>query len=130
MTSRVAGGLTSKDKSMTSCLYCTQVTTFKCGGFTIGFGMSHLVWDGHGVVHFLMNLMSLARGGPLMFPVDPDRTMLKARNPPTPKYDHPESLKPDELPASMTGPFTTPDASKSDFQGLFASKKHITKVLS
>ena len=86
--------------------------------------------DGPGVVQFLMNLVSLARGGPLMFHVDPDRTMLKARNPPTPKYDHPEYLKLDELSASMAGPFTTPDAAKSDFEGLFASKKHITKVLS
>lgn len=105
------------------------MTTLKCGGFVIGFGMSHQVWDGHGVVEFLFNLVSVAQGGPLVFHPKPDRSMLKARNPPTPMFDHPEYLKLDELPQGMGGSFTTPDAAKAEFEGISASKQHVTKVI-
>jgi shikimate O-hydroxycinnamoyltransferase len=98
----------------------------------IGFGMSHQVWDGHGVVEFLFNLMSLAQGGPLMFQPKPDREMFKARDPPTPMFDHPEYLKLDEIPAPTAAAestaFTTTEAAKSEFVGIAASAKHVTKV--
>lgn len=107
-----------------------QVTTFKCGGHCVGFGMSHLVWDGHGVVEFLFNLMSVAQGGPLIFQPKPEREMFKARDPPTPTFDHPEYLRLDELPPSLSGAFTTPDVVDSGFEGISASSKHITKIVS
>lgn len=112
-------------------LMMIQVTTFKCGGHAIGFGMSHLVWDGHGVVDFLFNLMSLARGGPLVSQPKPNRDMFKARDPPTPLFDHPEYLKRDDLAKvpSLGGPFTTPEAAESEFEGIAPSLKHITKVV-
>lgn len=106
------------------------MTTLKCGGHVIGFGMSHQAWDGHGVVEFLFNMMSLAQGGPLVFQPKPERGMFKARDPPTPLFDHPEYLKLDELPPDTVvgGAFTTTDAAKSEFLGLAASSKHVTKV--
>jgi hypothetical protein len=92
--------------------------------------MSHLVWDGHGVVDFLFNLTSLARGGPLVSQPKPNRDMFKARDPPTPLFDHPEYLKREELVdvPSLGGPFTTPEAAESEFEGIAISPKHITKV--
>lgn len=110
-----------------------QVTSMKCGGHVLGFGMSHLVWDGHGVVEFLFNLMSLAQGGPVMFHPKPDRVMFKSRDPPTPIYDHPEYVKLDELPsvsaaAEVNSAFTTTTAAKSDFVETNASTKHVPKV--
>lgn len=110
-----------------------QVTTLKCGGHVLGFGMSHQVWDGYGVVEFLFNLMSLAQGGPLMFQPKPDRVLFKARDPPTPVYDHPEYLKLDELPsasaaAETNSAFTATEAVKSEFVETNASTKHLSKV--
>lgn len=107
-------------------LIMIQVTTLKCGGHVIGFGMSHLLWDGHGVVEFLFNLMSLAQGGPLVVQPKPERAMFKARAPPTPTFDHPEFLKLDELPPPTS--FTTSNAATSEFVELAASAKHVTKV--
>ena len=107
-------------------LMMIQVTTLKCGGHVIGFGMSHLVWDGHGVVEFLFNLMSLVQGGPLVFQPKPDRAMFKARDPPMPTFDHPEYIKLDELPPQTS--FTTSNAATAEFAGLAASAKHVTKV--
>ncbi|OVA12671.1 Transferase [Macleaya cordata] len=48
-----------------------QVTKFACGGFTIGLGMSHSVFDGFGAAQFFRALTELASGEvePLVKPV-------------------------------------------------------------
>jgi shikimate O-hydroxycinnamoyltransferase len=107
-------------------LLMLQVTTLACGGHVLAFAMSHLLWDGHGVVQFLFNLMSLARGGPLLSHPQPDRSMFRARIPPTPTFHHPEYLKLDSLPTPTS--FTTSTAAASQFVPLTASANHITKV--
>jgi len=105
------------------------VTTFQCGGFAIGFGMSHLLWDGIGCFEFFMNLVSFARGGEAVYTPKFDRTMLKARNPPTPKYDHPEYISLDKLsPGFKAGTFTKPETAKAEFEAIAASQSCITKV--
>ncbi|CAK9238340.1 unnamed protein product [Sphagnum jensenii] len=111
-------------------LMMIQVTTFQCGGFAIGFGMSHLLWDGIGCFEFFMNLVSFARGGEAVYTPKFDRTMLKARNPPTPKYDHPEYISLDKLsPGFKAGTFTKPETAKAEFEAIAASQNCITKTI-
>ncbi|XP_062191705.1 putrescine hydroxycinnamoyltransferase 1-like [Phragmites australis] len=70
-----------------------QVTFLKCGGVVLGTGIHHVTMDGIGAFHFIQTWTGLARGldaaeacGSLPFH---DRTLLRARSPPTPSFDHP-----------------------------------------
>ncbi|KAG0574190.1 hypothetical protein KC19_VG242200 [Ceratodon purpureus] len=103
-----------------------QVTMLTCGGHVIGFGMSHVVWDGHGVLDFLFYLMLFAQGVPHVFLPKPDPAMKKARDPPTPAFGHPEYVKLDEL-AHPTS-FTTSNAATSEFMEIAAPEMHSTKL--
>ncbi|MCO5548808.1 hypothetical protein L7F22_002270 [Adiantum nelumboides] len=80
-----------------------QVTTFKCGGFTLGHTCSHAYADGFTCAAFLQNLCSIARGAGLANPLQSipwRRAVIRAREPFSPiippryikskKYTEPE----------------------------------------
>lgn len=64
------------------------MTKFKCGGFTLGIAISHTVVDGVSGMNFINSWAEIARGlTPSMVPFH-DRTLLKGRVPPVPKYSY------------------------------------------
>ncbi|KAK1260024.1 Omega-hydroxypalmitate O-feruloyl transferase [Acorus gramineus] len=63
-------------------LLVAQVTKFKCGGFTLGLGMSHCMLDGVAAMDFINSWSETTRGLPLSLPPFLDRTLLKSRDPP------------------------------------------------
>ncbi|CAN1143956.1 Shikimate O-hydroxycinnamoyltransferase [Linum perenne] len=70
-----------------------QVTRFKCGGICLGLGINHTVADGQSALNFINTWSTISRCGPNPeSTVTPflDRTILQARNPPTPKFHHTE----------------------------------------
>lgn len=70
-----------------------QLTTFKCGGFAIGFTTSHTTFDGLSFKTFLDNLAALAANKPLAVTPCHDRQLLAARSPPRVSFPHPEMIK-------------------------------------
>ncbi|KAI5066769.1 hypothetical protein GOP47_0017297 [Adiantum capillus-veneris] len=107
-------------------LLMMQVTTFKCGGFSIGFSMNHAVFDGQGAAEFVLNFSSLTRGAGMLVEPNPDRTMLKPREPPQVKFKHPEYLKLLDIPKGTA--FTTSELADLDFAAIQLSQKHIYKM--
>nr|UPQ25986.1 hydroxycinnamoyl transferase [Chrysanthemum indicum var. aromaticum] len=71
-------------------LLLVQVTHFVCGGVTLGIGISHHLADGTSMMHFVNSWSELARGLDLTLPPFIDRTLLRARNPPQPVFEHVE----------------------------------------
>ncbi|KAI3983522.1 hypothetical protein MKX01_038942 [Papaver californicum] len=69
-------------------LLVAQVTKFKCGGFVFGLCMDHIVFDGIGAMEFVNSWGEVTRGLPLSNPPFLDRTLLKARDPPTVEFVH------------------------------------------
>ncbi|KAF5806943.1 putative quinate O-hydroxycinnamoyltransferase [Helianthus annuus] len=69
-------------------LLVLQVTFFKCGGVSLGVGMHHYVCDGTSALHFMNTWADMARGLDLTISPFIDRTLLRARDPPRPVYDH------------------------------------------
>lgn len=69
-------------------LLVAQVTKFKCGGFVFGLCMDHIVFDGIGAMEFVNSWGEVTRGLPLSNPPYLDRTLLKARDPPTVEFVH------------------------------------------
>ena len=67
-----------------------QVTYFKCGGASLGVGMQHHAADGFSGLHFINTWSDMARGLDLTIPPFIDRTLLRARDPPQPAFDHVE----------------------------------------
>ncbi|GMN23447.1 hypothetical protein TIFTF001_000133 [Ficus carica] len=59
------------DSPPSDCPLVFQVTKFSCGGFAIGFGISHSVCDGFGVAQFFRAMAELSRGlnEPMVKPV-------------------------------------------------------------
>nr|DAD30488.1 TPA_asm: hypothetical protein HUJ06_009339 [Nelumbo nucifera] len=51
-----------------------QVTTFKCGGFVLGLGINHCMFDGLGAMEFINAWGETARGLPLKVPPFLDRS--------------------------------------------------------
>jgi shikimate O-hydroxycinnamoyltransferase len=72
---------------------CVQVTFLKCGGVVLGTGIHHVTMDGMGAFHFIQTWTGVARGLELADACGPppfhDRTLLRARSPPCPAFDHP-----------------------------------------
>ncbi|PPD66259.1 hypothetical protein GOBAR_DD36863 [Gossypium barbadense] len=69
-------------------LLVVQVTKFKCGGVCLGVGFQHALGDGTLAIHFINSWVDTARGvSPAIAPFI-DRTLLRARVPPTPKFHH------------------------------------------
>ncbi|KAK6290298.1 hypothetical protein POUND7_001839, partial [Theobroma cacao] len=65
-----------------------QVTTFKCGGISLGVSTQHTLVDGSSGLHFINSWANTVRGcSPNIAPFL-DRTLLRARHPPTPKFRH------------------------------------------
>nr|CAD1827825.1 unnamed protein product [Ananas comosus var. bracteatus] len=76
-------------------LLMLQLTYLRCGGVVLGTAMHHAVVDARSACHFMETWAALARGSP--DPIVPpflDRTLLRARSPPSVTYDHVE-YKPD-----------------------------------
>ncbi|KAJ4957770.1 hypothetical protein NE237_024881 [Protea cynaroides] len=94
-------------------LLVLQVTRFKCGGISLGVGMQHHVADGMSGLHFINTWSDMARGLNLSIPPFIDRTLLRARDPPTPAFRHIEYQPPPSLKTSLqttksqSGPDTT-----------------------
>ncbi|KAK8991689.1 hypothetical protein V6N11_062690 [Hibiscus sabdariffa] len=65
-----------------------QVTYFKCGGVSIGVQFQHTVADGPAALHLVNSWADTVRGLPLGIAPVLDRTLLRARDPPTPLFDH------------------------------------------
>ncbi|KAE8700433.1 Shikimate O-hydroxycinnamoyltransferase [Hibiscus syriacus] len=84
-------------------LIMAQVTTFKCGGVSLGIGSHHTLTDGTTSTHFINSWSEMARGfsqirvAPLI-----DRTLLRARVPPTPRFHHLEYDPPPSLITSVS----------------------------
>nr|BAF49305.1 putative acyltransferase [Clitoria ternatea] len=71
-------------------LLVLQVTYFKCGGVSLGVGMQHHVADGASGLHFINAWSDVARGLDISISPFIDRTLLRARDPPEPVFDHVE----------------------------------------
>ncbi|KAI7728519.1 hypothetical protein M8C21_001037 [Ambrosia artemisiifolia] len=71
-------------------LFFAQVTHFKCGGVSLGCGVFHTLSDGLSSLHFINTWSDMARGLSVAIPPFIDRTLLRARDPPTPTHDHVE----------------------------------------
>ncbi|KAG8371810.1 hypothetical protein BUALT_Bualt12G0001900 [Buddleja alternifolia] len=68
-----------------------QVTSFKCGGFSLGVSTQHLLFDGIGAKMFYENIASQAfEDKPLAVVPCNDRYLLAARSPPRVEFPHPE----------------------------------------
>nr|CAB3483096.1 unnamed protein product [Digitaria exilis] len=85
---------------------CAQVTFLKCGGVVLGTGIHHVTMDAMSAFHFIRTWTGLARGLDLAEASDPppsqDRTLLRARSPPSPTFDHPvySSMSPSPTPGA------------------------------
>ncbi|KAJ4822147.1 hypothetical protein Tsubulata_017298 [Turnera subulata] len=78
-------------------LLVLQLTYFKCGGVSLGVGMQHHVADGFSGLHFVNTWSDMARGLDLTIPPFIDRTLLRARDPPQPTFQHIEYQPPPAL---------------------------------
>ncbi|KAK8524719.1 hypothetical protein V6N12_029577 [Hibiscus sabdariffa] len=79
-----AGGMSSYP------LLLVQVTKFKCGGVCLGIGFQHTLGDAISAIHFINSWADIARGlSPAVAPFM-DRTLLRARASPKPKFHHVE----------------------------------------
>ncbi|OAY73091.1 Shikimate O-hydroxycinnamoyltransferase [Ananas comosus] len=74
-------------------LLMLQVTFLKCGGMALGFAIHHLAFDGRGASLFIQTFSRIARGTDLASLPPPffDRTLLRARSPPSVLFDHSDS---------------------------------------
>ncbi|XP_057733290.1 shikimate O-hydroxycinnamoyltransferase [Arachis stenosperma] len=78
-------------------LLVLQVTYFKCGGVSLGVGMQHHAADGASGLHFINTWSDVARGLEVSIPPFIDRTLLRARDPPRPVFDHIEYKPPPSM---------------------------------
>ncbi|TKY64653.1 Shikimate O-hydroxycinnamoyltransferase [Spatholobus suberectus] len=88
-------------------LLVLQVTHFKCGGVSLGVGMQHHVADGASGLHFINTWSDVGRGLDVAIPPFIDRTILRARDPPRPVFEHIEYSPP---PAMKTPQPAKPDS--------------------
>jgi shikimate O-hydroxycinnamoyltransferase len=89
----------------------TQVTYFKCGGAALGVGMQHHVADGYSGIHFINTWSDMTRGLPLTLLPFINRTLLRARDPPTPSFPHVEYHPPPQM---LSAPTTISELTKSN----------------
>ncbi|XP_031480220.1 shikimate O-hydroxycinnamoyltransferase-like [Nymphaea colorata] len=83
-------------------LLMLQVTFFRCGGVCLGVGMHHSVADACAFLHFMNSWSDVARDMEVICPPIIERTILRARNPPRPAFEHPEYKAPElRLPAEV-----------------------------
>ncbi|KAL2630651.1 hypothetical protein R1flu_015337 [Riccia fluitans] len=80
-----------------------QLSRFKCGKVCLTVAMHHLVCDGKGVTDFVTTWANIASGKGISAPPHLDRSLLQARNPPRPSFDHIEySTLPPPTPSAIT----------------------------
>nr|XP_043623587.1 shikimate O-hydroxycinnamoyltransferase-like [Erigeron canadensis] len=84
-------------------LFFAQVTRFKCGGVALGCGVFHTLSDGLSSLHFINTWSDMARGLSVAIPPFIERTLLKARDPPTPTHDHVEYHSPPSMDIQKAG---------------------------
>ncbi|KAF6172799.1 hypothetical protein GIB67_034651 [Kingdonia uniflora] len=121
-------------------LLVLQVTHFKCGGVSLGVGMQHHVADGASGLHFINTWSDMARGIELSMPPFIDRTLLLARDPPTPVFHHieykppPSMNTPNENVKYQTSPNSTSVAifkiSRNQLNVLKAKSKEVGTTIS
>ncbi|KAK4483376.1 hypothetical protein RD792_010562 [Penstemon davidsonii] len=75
-------------------LVLLQVTHFKCGGVSLGVRNQHRLSDGLSVLHFINTWADIARGLDITLLPIIDRSLLRARDPPQPQFDHIEYHQP------------------------------------
>ncbi|CAM6106076.1 unnamed protein product [Calypogeia fissa] len=79
-------------------LLMVQVTKFSCGGITLGIARHHQIADGEAASGFMDAWVAAVKGlTPLGSPIH-DRSILMARDPPQPKFEHVEYKKPPPKP--------------------------------
>lgn len=98
-------------------LLVLQLTYFKCGGVSLGVGMQHHVADGFSGLHFINTWSDMARGLDLTIPPFIDRTLLRAQDPPQPKFHHIEYQP--APPMLKTTPVTDEDNNTSTDVSIF-----------
>ncbi|CAN4096581.1 unnamed protein product [Withania somnifera] len=81
---------TSADDISSFPLFFCQVTRFKCGGVCLGCGISHILADGVSGIHFINAWSEIARGLSISVPPLIDRSLVRARDPPMPAFEHVE----------------------------------------
>jgi len=96
-------------------LIASQLTSFKCGGFAIGFTTSHVTFDGLSFKNFLDNLASLATSMQLTVTPFHDRQLLAARSPPHVNFPHHEMIKLDNLPLGIKSGVFEASSEELDF---------------
>ncbi|EPS67739.1 hypothetical protein M569_07035, partial [Genlisea aurea] len=85
----------------------SQVTYFKCGGVSVGVGTDHRVADGFAGLHLVNTWSDFARGcHATSIPPFLDRTLLRARDHPNPKFPHVEYLPPPQMKSAAAAPET------------------------
>ncbi|KAJ8471667.1 hypothetical protein OPV22_026010 [Ensete ventricosum] len=77
----------SSDGNDSMCVM-VQVTFFECGGVCLGIATHHGVMDGISALHFINTWSDIARGAEGTVVVSHDRTLLRARTPPTVVFEH------------------------------------------
>ncbi|KAI3929224.1 hypothetical protein MKX01_006460 [Papaver californicum] len=100
-------------------LLVLQVTHFKCGGVSLGVGMQHHVADGASGLHFINTWSDMARGLDLTIPPFIDRTLLRARDPPTPTFHHIEYQPPPPMKTPSHSPNSQPALGTSTSVAIF-----------
>ncbi|XP_019456490.1 PREDICTED: shikimate O-hydroxycinnamoyltransferase [Lupinus angustifolius] len=83
-------------------LLVLQVTHFKCGGVSLGVGMQHHAADGYSGLHFINTWSDVARGLDVSIPPFINRTLLCARDPPIPVFEHVEYKPPPLMKTTTT----------------------------
>lgn len=88
-----------------------QVTFFKCGGVCLGAAIHHTAADGLAALDFVNSWATIARGGdddvrgvlPCL-----DRTLLRARSPPSVRFDHAEYSRRGDVSGGPSKPTRVP----------------------
>ncbi|XP_016484287.1 shikimate O-hydroxycinnamoyltransferase-like [Nicotiana tabacum] len=96
-----------------------QVTRFKCGGISLGCGVFHTLSDGISSLHFINTWSEVARGVSVAVSPFIDRSLLHARDPPTPAYKHVEYHSPPALKSSSKNVHDQVSGSKSSTKAMF-----------
>uniref|UniRef100_A0A7N0TPD4 Uncharacterized protein n=1 Tax=Kalanchoe fedtschenkoi TaxID=63787 RepID=A0A7N0TPD4_KALFE len=78
-------------------LMIIQVTTFRCGSFSMGITQNHVTMDGISLKIYLQNLAAWAANKPLTLTPCHDRHLLAARSPPRTIPLHGNSFRPRKL---------------------------------
>ncbi|KAJ0090661.1 hypothetical protein Patl1_14612 [Pistacia atlantica] len=98
------GGRLGRDENGEAAIDCNgegvlfmEVTHFKCGGICLGIGWHHILGDGTSAFHFIKSWAEITSGFSISVPPFIDRTILHARIPPHPTFNHIEFHPPPSM---------------------------------